>query len=130
MADAQAQSGWVAPTGKGHWSKAAGRKMVEAWRQSGESRAEFARRYGLRAHRVKYWIDRVGGSDDRARPAGRRQRPRDVTFAPVRVVDSGPGVVSGSVPLEVVLGAAVVRVPPGFDEAHLRRLLAALGGAA
>ena len=124
MADAQVASEWTAPTGKGRWSKKAGRAMVEAWRQSGESRAAFARRYGLGVHRVTYWISRLDGLDHRARQSSHRQSP-EVTFAPVRVVNAE---LPSACTLDVVIGAAVVRVPPVFDEAHLRRVVSALGG--
>ena len=129
MADAHVSSDWTPAMGKGRWSKRAGRAMVEAWRRSGESRAAFARRHGLGAHRVKYWLDRIEGQGNGAQPSARRQSA-EVTFAPVRVVDADPAQVSAPVALEVVIGAAVVRVPPGFDEQHLRRVVSAIGGIA
>ena len=128
MAETEAPSEWVAPTGKGRWSRQAGREMVEAWRRSGESRSGFARRHGLGAHRVQYWADRLEDSGDRARSPGRRQPNEEVTFAPVRVVGSATPGASNPVSLEVLIGTAVVRVPPSFDESHLRRLVRALGG--
>lgn len=126
---AESQTGeWETATRAGRWSIAVGRQMVEAWRRSGESRSAFARRHGLGAHRVTYWIERVAGKSSRA-GSGARGRAGDVQFARVRVVDSRPARASGS-PLEVVIGAAIVRVPAGFDEEHLRRVILVLGGGA
>ncbi len=47
------------PTSSKYWSEAEGRAVVEAWRRSGESATEFARRHGLRAKRIVYWEQRL-----------------------------------------------------------------------
>ena len=42
------------------WSEAEGKRIVAAWRRSGESRAAFARRYGIPVHRLYYRITTAG----------------------------------------------------------------------
>ena len=128
MAAAESTRDWT-PPGKGErWSEEVGRAMLEAFRESGEGQSAFARRHGLNSQRIYYWQQRLSSSTS---TAARQQRgPGPVTFAPVRVVDSANGAGAAGVALEVVVGTAMVRVPPGFDEAHLRRVLATLGGVA
>ena len=126
MAPAEGTRDWT-PPGKGErWSAEVGRTMLEAFRESGEGQAAFARRHGLNSQRIYYWQQRLGSSTP---TAARQQRaPGPVMFAPVRVVGSANGAGAAAMALEVVVGTAVVRVPPGFDEGHLRRVLATLGG--
>jgi hypothetical protein len=73
----------------------------------------------LHEARVQRWVARVG----------RTSRPTTavpaVAFAPVRVTAER----STAGGLEVVVGDAMVRITPGFDEALLRRVVAALGAA-
>jgi transposase-like protein len=125
MANGEALLSWSPPAG-GRWSEAVGRAMVEAFRRSGESLGAFARRHGMQAQRVKYWVDRFEGRSTAGRAAGRSARAACVTFAPLQVVEPAPP--TESAPIEVVVGSAVVRVPAGFDQAHLSRVLAALAG--
>ena len=80
--------------------------MLTALARSGESLAAFAKREGLSAERLYRW----------------RARLREATFVEV-VHESSVG---GCVIELVVGGDRVVRVPSGFDEATLRRLLAVL----
>lgn len=47
------------PTSSKYWSEEQGRAIVEAWRQSGEPAAVFARRHGLHAKRLAYWNRRL-----------------------------------------------------------------------
>lgn len=37
--------------------------MIEAWRQSGEAAAVFARRHGLQPKRLRYWARRSRGEE-------------------------------------------------------------------
>ena len=43
------------PTTSKYWNEAEGRAVVEAWRQSGDPAAAFARRHGLTSKRLAYW---------------------------------------------------------------------------
>ena len=96
------------------WSEAEGKRMVAAWRRSGESRAAFARRYGIPVHRLYYRITTAGVR----RPVSDRG---PVQFHPVRVLRDR--VETGAVaPIEI----RVIRVPRGVAPEELRAVLAAL----
>ena len=96
------------------WSEAEGKRMVAAWRRSGESRAAFARRYGIPVHRLYYRITTAGAR----RPVSDRG---PVQFHPVRVLpdrlDAG-----STAPIEI----RMIRVPRGVALEELRAVLAAL----
>lgn len=92
------------------WTESEGRAAVEAWRASGEALSGFARRHGVGAERLRWWkkrFDADGGTS--------------LSLVPVHVVDGGDAAA-----FELVIGAHVVRVPPGFDAGALRRLLEVL----
>ena len=76
-----------------YWSEDEGRRVVEAWRRSGENATAFARRHGLRAKRLEYWSKRLGANVSAS--------AAKVSFVPAAVVGSD----------EVV---AVIRVPGGI----------------
>ena len=61
------------------WSETEGKRIVATWRRSGESRAAFARRYGIPVHRLYYRITTAG-----ARSPVTERGP--VQFHPVRVL--------------------------------------------
>jgi hypothetical protein len=75
-----------------YWSEDEGRRVVEAWRRSGQSATAFARRHGLRAKRLVYWSKRLS-----SRPS-----------APVATVSFVPAAVVAD---EV---AVVIRAPGGI----------------
>ena len=129
MAESETSGDWTPPATRGKWKEREGRAMVEALGCSGETQAAFARRHGLQAQRIKYWVDRVKG---RTMQKSRTKRggAAAVPFAPVQVVSAiEASRKSQTAALEIVVGAAVVRVPREFDGDHLRRVVAALGGA-
>ena len=110
------------------------RIVVESY-ESGETVSAVARRHGLTAQQLFGWRRVAQG-----RAQGRAQGGSDEggsAFAPV-IVDAGaaypqvpiaPVCSSGSPVIEVLIGAATVRVPPGSDagilQAVLRILMAA-----
>jgi hypothetical protein len=95
-----------------YWREAEARIVVEAWRHSGETLVQFARRHGVDRGRVARWAARLGGG---APP---------VRFHPVRL--AGPGEGTGAA-IEIHLGGGRrVRVAPGFQAEDLRRVLAVL----
>jgi hypothetical protein len=83
-------------------------KRVDAWRASGLTAAVFAERGGFSEKTLRYWAWRLG----------REAR------AFVRVVRETP--TATAAPIVVELGDVRVLVPPGFDRAALRNVLAAL----
>jgi transposase-like protein len=94
------------------------RQMVRQWRRSGLTIRAFCQEHGLSEASFYAWRQTLAEREQQ-RHGSADQPP---AFVPVQVVPA-PAAAS----LEVVLGAGrVVRVPPGFDAATLRQLLAAL----
>jgi transposase-like protein len=92
-------------------------ELVKRWAESGLTRSEFARREGLNAGTLSYWKWRLRREGRRG--LVRRGSGRAPAF--VEVVATLPTVADR---IEVVVdGKLVVRVPDGFDEVTLRRLL-------
>lgn len=100
------------------WTREQAERELEAWRASRQSMEAFERERGVPAHRLRYWVKRVGAAGSR----GRTQH--NVSLLPVRVAASvGAGV-------EVLLpGGCIVRVGSGFDDDVLLRVLTLLGAA-
>jgi transposase len=112
------------------------RILAESY-ESGEKVSAVARRHGLTPQQLFGW------RRDARRRAVTRRRPDDrggeggATFAPVIVEAARPCVVAppapdgpgGSSMIEIVIGAATVRVPPGIDIASLQAVLRAVKAA-
>lgn len=120
--------GWAPPRDRQRWGASDGRAMAEAFRVSGETAAEFARRHGIGAWRVRRWAGRSG-----AETAGPTVAPRaaataaaTVSFAPVRI--AAPTAAPAGA-LEIAIGRAVIRVGQSFDEDVLRRVVGILAEA-
>lgn len=117
-------------------------KWVERWKDSGLTAKEFAAEAGLKASALYYWHwclsaaarkDSDGGDESAeqsvesrrrrsAKPVKRSARPSPrFVELPVAAVASAPAM------LELLLGDVRVRVPSGFDEATLTRVVRALG---
>jgi hypothetical protein len=98
-----------------YWRERDARVVVEAWRNSGESVAAFARRHHVERRRVAWWAGRIEGS-----------APAPVRFHPVRLAKPDDG---GGAPIEIHFGGGQrVRVFPGFQTDDLRRVVAVLDG--
>jgi transposase len=127
-------AGWKCLPGSGRrraWTAEQKARIVAESHESGETVSAVARRHGLTAQQLFGW---------RRVAQGRAQGGSDEggsAFAPV-IVDAGaaypqvpiaPVCSSGSPVIEVLIGAATVRVPPGSDavilQAVLRILMAA-----
>jgi len=104
---------------------------VERWVDSGLTAKEFASEVGVNPRTLSYWKWRLrneGTPDDSAkRSTPRRTKSKE---SPLFVQVAGLGAPPAETQprgLEVVVGTdTVVRVPPGFDESTLGRLLAVL----
>lgn len=97
-----------------YWRESAARAVIEAWRQSGEPLAAFARRHGMPRQRLGRWVRRLAGSRRRVR------------FHPVRLVerDASEVVQGGGAPIEIEWASGRrVRVMPGFSGEDLARVL-------
>ena len=89
------------------------RRWIQQWQHSGLSVRGFCARHDLAEPSFYAWRRQL------------QQRQAPSPFLPVRVVPDEEPAAAGSV--EVVLtGGRRVRVPPGFDPATLRQLLAVL----
>ena len=87
---------------------------IDQWRASGLSVRDFCARHRLPTPTFYAWRRRL-----------RRRAAEPAPFLPVQVVADPPPPQAST--LEVVLAhGPVVRVPPGFDPATLRQLLAVL----
>ena len=116
-------------------------KRVERWKDSGLTAKEFAAETGIKASTLSYWCWKLtadarkqGAPAVGARPAEPKRRrgptrsqrqPATASFVEVPVA----AVVSAPEPVEVVLGDVRVRVPVGFDEETLTRVVRAVGAA-
>lgn len=84
-----------------------------AWRGSGLGAAEYAAQRGYSPGTLRRW----------AREVEELARGEEPSFVRLEVRASHP-----TPPLVVEVGAARIAVGPGFDPAHLRAVVAALGG--
>ncbi len=90
------------------------RRWIRQWQTSGLSVTAFCARFGLATANFYAW-----------RRLLQRRDATTAAFVPVRVVADTPQAPTGA--LEVLLpDGHSVRVPPGFDAATLRQLLAVL----
>ena len=97
-----------------HW-----RQLLELWQRSGLSVRAFCRRHQLAEPTFYAWRRLLS---ERPSPASAADKP--LTFVPLEVRHDTP---TDTLPLELVLGnGRYLRIPPGFDPAALRRLLATL----
>ncbi len=114
-------------------------RHARAWKKSGLSCGEFAKRNGLKAGTLSWWTwklrasgeDVPGGREPRAtrrskkpRKPRKPQKPRKalpfVEVTPVVEAAAGPATTCA---VELEAGGLVVRVGTGFDDAHLCRVL-------
>jgi hypothetical protein len=99
-------------------------KRVERWKDSGLTAKEFAAETGVKASTLTYWSWRLRASRPK-QPSARSSAPRG-RF--VQLSASSPSAAPAT--LELVLGAGiVVRIPSGFDEETLTRVVRAVGAA-
>jgi hypothetical protein len=98
---------------RSYWREDDARRIVEAWRDSGEPISRFARSLGVDWRRVSRWAARLGPSVETR-----------LRFHPVRVVDEDTHR-AGAIDIDVGHGRRV-RVAPGFAADDLRRVLVIL----
>lgn len=127
-------AGWKCFTGAGRrrsWSAEQKERIVAESYTSGDTVCAVARRHGLTAQQLFGW-----------RRAARRRAKEDAgvrgaAFAPV-IVETAPACVEAPIAparperspvIEIVIGAATVRVPPGIDVASLQAVLRAVRAA-
>ena len=102
-------------TGRSYWNETKARRIIEAWEQSGETLAGFARRRGFNRRRLVRWVSRL-----------RTSKPDAIPFHPVRVT-GGDTTGRHAASIEIDLGSSRrVRVFPGWATEDLRRVLTVL----
>jgi transposase len=100
---------------RAEWSK-----RVDRWRKSGLSAEEFAEREGFKSKQLVWWRWKL-----RSSPPAPPPPPPELRFLPVHVVDTPVQAAGSGASLEIALpNGRVVRVPPGFEPAMLKRVLA------
>lgn len=113
--------------GRQRQGRAVWAERVRRWRESGLTGREFAAQLGVNANTLAYWRYRLGSEQDG--PQGRCAKSGAV--APLQFVElvSAPAAAGGDDRFEIGLAdGRVVRVPPRFEDATLRRLLAIAEG--
>ena len=106
-------------------------KRVERWQDSGLTAKEFAAELAVSPNSLTFWkwkLRRERTEQDRA--GSKTMKPMVKTAEPkfLQLVATQGEVGGAAAPLEVVIrGDIVVRVPPGFDDQMLTRVLRALG---
>jgi hypothetical protein len=109
--------GVVRGRGRGRWTPAEARSVLEAWRRSGLPLARFARHRGYGVQRLRWWKGKLA-----KQAAGAR-------FVPVELAPAIRGAVSMSAPgrIEIVLADGLqVRASERVDPRAIARLIAAL----
>jgi transposase-like protein len=100
-----------------YWREDDARRVVDAWRQSGLSMAEFAKLHGVHAKRLGRWAQRLQTS------------PSSAMFHPVKLLAKQPPNEVGDPRIEVVLASGcVIRLPAAFAARDLRQVLDVLEG--
>ncbi len=104
-------------------------QMVMEWRAGTQSARSFAVARGVSATAFGYWVRKLGGRRAQARlepVAVEKVAARAPALA--RVVRPTPSARPAMPPrVMVMVGRALVAVEPGFDPAHLRDVVRALG---
>jgi hypothetical protein len=102
------------PRKEQHW-----RDLIACWQRSGLSVRVFCQRQRLAIPSFYAWRRTLRQRDGQAQPAS-----APVTFVPVQIRHDIPALPAA---LELVLtDGRCLRIPPGFEPAHLRALLCAL----
>ncbi len=101
------------------WRAEQAEQVMNAWRESGLSKVEFARHHGLKIERLERWFSKLERSNARKSP--------DPVFRPVRLKKPQPAQSGGTVDLEVLIGEDIrLRLRPGFDAKEVERLIRVL----
>ena len=97
-----------------YWREDEARDVIEEWRDSGLSMAEFSRRFGVRVERIRRWRRRLEAESTAAGPRF------------VRLVVAENEDVTAPQPIWVHVGVVRIEVPPDFHDETLLRLVRTL----
>jgi len=119
-----------------YWKESDAVRVVGELEQSGLTIAEFARRHGESAQRLKRWRKRLGLPPRRKVSKPKPNTTPPITLLPVRIREQAPAAAPDPVtcaaavrpsPFELLLGnGRTLRVPVDFDAVALSRLLGVL----
>jgi hypothetical protein len=113
---ARQQDDQLSHVSRRYWREDDARLVVDAWRRSGLSMAEFAKLHGVHAKRLGRWAQRLQTSLP------------PVTFYPVKLL-ANPPANEADARIEIVLvDGRVIRLPAGFAAGDLRAVLDVLEG--
>lgn len=118
----------------GRTSRATWAKRVERWQQSGLTAKEFATELDVSPKSLSFWKWKLHREGDSAADAcsvedGHSRTTERAAASRPGFLELVPAAAGTAPPLEVVLGNGVcIRVPYGFDERMLARVVASLGG--
>jgi transposase len=118
------------------WTAEQKAQIVAESYESGEKVSAVARRHGLTPQQLFGWR-RDGRRAVTRRRVGDRTGASSSAFAPVIVeaaqprtqVPIAPAQLSGSAMIEIVIGSAIIRIPPGTDAVTLATVLCAVKAA-
>lgn len=96
-----------------YWTEDEARRVLGQLDASGLTAAEFGRRRGIAEKRLRWWRRRLGSPSPSS----------GLAMVPVRIKPPAASPGEAAVPIEVVVGDAVVRVPIGFDAVTLTRVV-------
>jgi transposase-like protein len=107
--------------GESRTDRAQGLALVEQWRSSGQSVAQFCRERGVAAHRLYYWKRQV-------EPEARREaRASAGEFVALEIRGASeaasPSKRSSEAAIEIVVGAIRVRIPAGCSRDSFVQIL-------
>jgi len=105
-------------------------KRVERWQDSGLTAKEFAAELDVSPSSLTYWKLKLRRERGTGSKADAQAEPLPVASAPkfLQLLPTSVDVEDGAA-LELILrGGIVVRVPRGFDEPTLARLIGVIGG--
>jgi hypothetical protein len=85
------KDGWIARLRRRRpWTPAEARRVLDAWRASGESATGFARRHGLVPQRLCWWRDRLAAATLPKEEAIVQSQDETPAFVPVEVRAAEP----------------------------------------
>jgi transposase-like protein len=108
------------------------RRVVQQWRDSGLSAGEFAAEKGIKVNTLHTWRWRLqceqqkSGGTAEAKKRGATGKGKKPTFIDVTEALTGRVETERGSALQVLVAGVVIRVPVGFDETTLQRLVSVL----